>query len=58
MSAFQEGDHAVKDSGDYHYSGVVVSVFRKLSGAVRLVVENADGVLFIFNEKQLRKAEP
>lgn len=49
------GDHVIKDSGDYRFEGVVVSVFQKLSGQRRLVVENRDGMLFIFNESQLKK---
>jgi hypothetical protein len=51
---FEVGQEVIKDSGDYTYRGVIVSIFTKRSGAVRLVVENADGMLFIFNEKQLR----
>lgn len=48
------GDHVIKDTGDYRYEGIVVVVFQKLSGQWRLVVENKDGMLFIFSEKQLR----
>lgn len=46
-------DRVVKDSGDYYFSGYVVAAFKKLSNQVRYVVENEDGMLFIFNEKQL-----
>ena len=52
--SFEVGQRVIKDSGDYTYNGIVVSVFAKRSGAVRLVVENDDGMLFIFNEKQLK----
>ncbi len=47
-------DHVKKDDGDYTFHGVVVAVFHKLSGAVRYVVENDDGVLHIFSEKNLK----
>jgi hypothetical protein len=50
------GDTVEKVGGDYTFRGVVVSVLAKRSGAVRVVVENSDGVLFIFNPDNLRKA--
>lgn len=50
------GDKVIKESGDYIYSGTVVSKFCKKSGATRLVVEHDElGLLFIFSESQLRK---
>lgn len=57
MSVFAVGDRVEKTGGDYTFRGLVVAVFRKRSGAVRLVVENADGLLFIFSETQLRFVE-
>lgn len=48
------GDRVFKDSGDYFYAGQVVSVYRKLSGVIRYVVENSDGLNFIFNEQSLK----
>lgn len=48
------GDEVEKTTGDYTYRGWVVAKFKKISGVERLVVENADGMLFIFNEKQLQ----
>lgn len=54
---FNVGDRVVKTGGDYSYSGVVVSAFQKVSGAQRYVVEDARGLLFIFNESQLHKAK-
>ena len=51
---FSIGDEVIKDTGDYHYKGIVVGVITKLSGAMRYVVENTDGMLFIFNGKQLK----
>lgn len=48
------GDLVEKVGGDYRFRGHVVAVFQKRSGAVRLVVENADGLLFIFNESNLK----
>lgn len=52
--AITVGAHVVKEGGDYQYEGIVVCVFEKTSGHWRLVVENRDGMLFIFNEQQLR----
>ena len=54
---YEIGDRVAKLSGDYRYRGVVVSIFRKRSGVVRYVVENDDGMLFIFNEGQLQPQE-
>lgn len=51
------GDRVKKDSGDYTYEGTVVARFTKLSGKVRFVVEDDRGLLFIFNEKQLKVVE-
>jgi hypothetical protein len=50
---FQEGDMVVKRKGDYVFAGVVLAAFRKRSGAPRYVVENEDGICFIFNGDQL-----
>lgn len=49
------GDNVEKATGDYKFSGVVVAVFKKLSGKVRVVVENQDGILHIFSESNLVK---
>jgi len=49
------GDKVEKVTGDYKFKGTVVSVFKKLSGKVRVVVENEDGILHIFNPEQLSK---
>ncbi len=38
---------------DYSYYGVLATIFRKQSGAVRCVVEDAHGRLFIHNSWQL-----
>lgn len=51
---FQKDDEVIKDSGDYKFEGKIVSVFTKLSGHVRIVVEDDRGLLFIFNETQLK----
>ncbi len=50
---YRPGQQVYKGVGDYRFAGVVVSAFRKLSGNVRYVVENADGILHIFSESQL-----
>lgn len=57
MSVFQVGDEVEKTAGDYRYRGTVVVIFRKLNGVERLVVENGDGMLFIFNDRQLERRQ-
>lgn len=54
---YQIGDLVEKTGGDYSYRGWVVGVVVKRSGVLRYVVENDDGMLFIFNEKALEKVE-
>lgn len=55
MAGVRVGDHVLKDGGDYRFDGHVVSVFTKLSGAVRVAVENGDGILHIFSGGSLKK---
>ena len=52
-----EGDRVQKTGGDYSFEGVVVSAFAKRSGAMRYVVEDDRGLLFIFNRQSLRSIE-
>ena len=52
-TTFRVGDSVAKTGGDYTYRGVVVAVVTKRSGLVRYVVENDDGMLFIFRREQL-----
>lgn len=53
---FEIGDCVVKNVGDYTFNGIVVSAFRKLhSSSVRYVVENPEGILHIFSDKQLER---
>lgn len=53
------GDVVAKLFGDYEFEGRVVSVFRKFDkdggqeGPERIVVQNWQGILHIFNPKQL-----
>lgn len=54
---FKVGDLVRKVGGDYSFVGYVVSVFAKLSGAVRLVVEDDRGVLHVYSEKNLAPVE-
>jgi len=54
---YKVGDKVKKVGGDYTFEGVVVSVFEKLSGAVRLVVEDDRGVLHVYSEKILAPLE-
>ena len=49
------GDRVEKVGGDYSFNGIIVSKFTKKSGIVRYVVENSDGILHIFSEKNLTK---
>jgi hypothetical protein len=50
---FKTGDKVKKVGGDYTFEGTVVAVFPKLSGAIRLVVEDDRGVLHVYSEKIL-----
>ena len=54
FNMFKVGDSVSKVGGDYRFDGVVVAVFEKLSGAVRLVVEDDRGVLHVYSEKNLK----
>lgn len=45
----QIGDTFTKTGGDYTFRGEIRGIITKKSGAVRIVGENADGLLFIFN---------
>jgi len=55
---FIRGDAVRKTGGDYRFEGVVVGIIVKLSGAIRYVVEDERGLLFIFNETQLLPLTP
>lgn len=65
-NTFKGGDKVRKVGGDYSFEGVVVSVFKKIPKsygeynfplATRVVVQNPDGILHIFNPKQLEVIE-
>jgi len=56
-SQFKAGDKVQKVGGDYIFVGHVVSVFPKVSGAVRMVVEDDRGVLHVYSEKVLKLVE-
>lgn len=47
------GKTVSKVNGDYKFEGRIVSVFAKCNGVIRLVVQNADGILHIFSENNL-----
>lgn len=49
--------HIVVHGNDYSYTGIIVAAFPKLGGAIRYVVEDANGRLFIHNAKQIGKPE-
>ena len=50
---FKIGDRVNKITGDYKFQGTVVAAFTRLNGLERYVVENGDGILHIFSEKNL-----
>ncbi len=52
---FQVDDRVAKSGGDYKFKGTVRAVFNKRTGQIRVVVENEDGILHIFNPTQLTK---
>lgn len=52
--AFDRGDYVSKVGGDYKFDGRIVSIFPKLSGAIRVVVEDDRGVLHVYSEKNLK----
>lgn len=54
---FKIGDNVIKSGGDYTFEGKVVSVFQKLGGSIRYVVEDSRGLLFIFNKASLVKKD-
>jgi hypothetical protein len=54
---FKVGDQVSKVGGDYRFDGVVVSVFAKISGQIRLVVEDDRGILHVYSEKNLKLRE-
>jgi hypothetical protein len=47
------GAHVIKTGGDYTFDGIVVARFAKLSGKIRYVVENKEGILHIFGATNL-----
>jgi hypothetical protein len=48
------GSSVRKKGGDYTFEGIIVSVFTKKSGVLRMVVEDDRGVLHIFSASQLQ----
>ena len=54
MKPFDRGDYVSKVGGDYKFDGRIVSIFPKLSGAIRVVVEDDRGVLHVYSEKNLK----
>lgn len=53
---FSTGDKVRKIGGDYQFEGWIVAKFQKrVSLAVRFVVEDDRGVLHIYSQKNLEK---
>lgn len=55
MRDLRVGDRVEKVSGDYEFVGFIVAKFNKRNGLIRFVVENDQGILHIFSEKNLSK---
>lgn len=55
VPAMAVGDRVAKCAGDYRFHGSVRAVFQKRSGLWRVVVENDDGILHIFNVGQVER---
>ena len=53
-NTFKVNDKVSKVGGDYKFDGTIVSLFPKLSGAIRVVVEDDRGVLHVYSEKNLK----
>jgi len=55
---FNAGERVVKNKGDYRFEGQIMAIFYKRDGQkLRVVVENDDGILHIFNQNQLEHAD-
>lgn len=54
---YKTGTRVIKTGGDYSFTGVVICAFAKLSGQIRYCVENGEGIVHIFSEKQLDGCE-
>ncbi len=52
---FEVGEPVEKIGGDYTFIGSVRSVFTKISGVIRYVVEDDRGVLHVYSRKNLRR---
>ena len=51
---FKIGDKVKKVGGDYTFEGIIVAVFKKLSGKIRIVIEDDRGILHIFSETNIQ----
>lgn len=54
---FQVGNLVEKVGGDYRCEGIVVAVFTKLSGDIRVVVEDDRNMLHTLSEADLRLSD-
>lgn len=54
QQAFRDKTRVEIVGDDSYFSGIVVTYFTKRKGAIRCAVENDDGILHIFNPKQLK----
>ena len=49
---FKIGDKVYKPSG-YKFDATIISIFTTTTGNIRIVAENGEGLLHIFNENNL-----
>ena len=56
MPKFSPLDKVYKPKG-YKFDSVIRSVFKTKAGKIRVVAENGEGLLHIFNESQLELCE-
>jgi hypothetical protein len=52
MEKFKVGDKVFKPKG-YKFDSTIVSVFKTTKDEIRVVAENGEGLLHIFNESNL-----
>lgn len=52
MEKFKVGDKVFKPKG-YKFDSIIVSVFKTTKDEIRVVAENGEGLLHIFNENNL-----
>lgn len=54
-AVFMLADEVSKVGGDYRFDGIVIGVFKKISGVIRYAVEDDRGVVHIYSDKNLAR---